>query len=325
MSRHPIIIVAAAVGLGGCTLDPLVEDDPEASVHVLPPGSEVPRIDESAELVHQISVHDGLDDGPLEEAGFVVARLNGWWNGAQVSYWSFGNAPRFASLMYVLVEETSDGGWRRVSGHPYLFDSIPGDASYSPFRKIEHVYITDAYDGEVITTVRALDDAVELGLVAEPVTTGTWIDAPVVPPGVTLDVGREDPETPIEVYAGGYRVDAFVFGGERGVQPVRNGGMPLGQASVVREAGQVRFGSSPVFQYGIPAEPATESFNWTPLVTILEVDLAAGIVDDTIAGDADLFVRSMTGSITGMTAAVDRFTVTTTVRNLPIQFEEGWP
>jgi hypothetical protein len=314
------VLLVVAIGLGGCTLDPLVEDDPEVSVHVLPPGSEVPRIDDDPELVHQISVHDGLDDGPLEEAGFVVARQSGWANGAVVSYWSFGNAPRFAGLVYVLV----DAAGERVD-HPYLFDSIPGDASYSPFRKIQHVTVTDRYDGEVLPTIRALEDAVELGLVEEPVGIEMWIDAPIVPPGVTLDIGRADPEPAIEAYAGGYRIDHFVFGGERGVQPTRNGGMPAGQASVVREAGQVRFGAAPIFQYGVPAEPAGESFNWTPLVTMVEVDLADGIVDDTIAADADLFTRSMTGSITGMTASVDRFTVTTTNRNLPIQFEEGWP
>lgn len=322
MTKRSMLV--AAIGLGGCTLDPLVEDEPGESVHILPPGSEVPRIDEDAELVHQISVHDGLDDGPLEEAGFVVARQSGWANGAPVSYWAFGNAPRFAGLGYVLVEDDGDGGWTRVD-HPYLFDAIPGDASYSPFRKLQHVYITDRYDGERLTTIRALEDAVELGLVEEPVNIGLWIDAPVVPPGVTLDTGRAEPDAPVEAYAGGYRVDYFVFGGERGVQPVRNGGMPLGQASVVREAGQVRFGSAPIFQYGVPAEPAVDGFNWTPLVTMIEVDLAAGVVDDTIAADADLFVRSMTGSITGMTALVERFTVTTTVRNLPVQFEEGWP
>jgi hypothetical protein len=318
MTRQWMLVVA--FGLGGCTLDPLVEDEPGESVHVLPPGSEVPRIDEDVELVHQISVHDGLDDGDLEEAGFVIARETGWANGVAVNYWAFGNAPRFAGLVYVLV----DGGGERID-HPYLFDSIPGDASYSPFRKIQHVVVTDRYDGEVLPTIRALEDAFELGLVEEPVNIGFWIDAPVVPPGVTLDTGRVDPEPPVEAYAAGFRVDYFVFGGERGVQPVRNGGMPAGQASVVREAGQVRFSSEPIFQYGIPAEPAVDGFNWTPLVTMVEVDLAAGVLGDTIAADADLFVRSMTGSVTGMTPAVDRFTVTTTVRNLPVQFEEGWP
>ena len=316
-------ICVTALGLGGCMLEPLVEDDPGVSVHVLPPGSEVPRIDDEPELVHQITVHDGLDDGDLEEAGGVVPRETGWVDGVEVSYWAFGNAPRTAALLYMLVEE-ADGGWKRID-HPYLFDSIPGNLSYSPFRKIELVYVTDAYDGELLTTIRALEDAVELGLVAEPITSETWIDAPVVPPGTTLDVGREDPSDPIEVYAGGYRVDAFVFGGERGVQPTRRGSLPVGQASLVREAGQVRFGSTPIFQYGIPAEPAGEDFNWTPVVTMVEVDLATDVTADVISSDADLFVRSGSGSITGMTPLVDRFTVTTTIQNLPIQFEEGRP
>jgi hypothetical protein len=307
--------------LGGCTLDPLVEDDPAASVHVLPPGSEVPRIDDDPELVHQITVHDGLDDGDLEEAGGVVARETGWADGQEVHFWAFGNAPRTAALAYLLVDASGE----RIDGHPWVLDSIPGDPAYSPFRKLQHVVITDLYDGEVLPTVRALEDAVELGLVDEPVPTGRWVDAPVVPPGTTLDVGRDTPDAPIEAYAGGYRVDLFVFGGERGVQPVRGGGIPLGQASVVREAGQVKFSAAPIYQYGIPAEPATDGFNWTPLVTMVEVDLAAGVTDDAIVADADLFTRGMTGAITGMTASVDRFTITTTIRNLPVQFEEGWP
>jgi hypothetical protein len=313
-------LLAAVIGLGGCTLDPLVEDDPQHSVHVLPPGSEVPRIDEDVELVHQITVHDGLDDGDLEEAGFVVARETGWANGVEVNYWSFGNAPRFASLVYILVDEDGE----RID-HPYLLDSIPGDPSYSPLRKLQHVVVTDAYDGELLPTMRALEDAVELGLVEEPVNLGLWFDAPVVPPGVTLDVGAADPAEPFEAYAGGYRVDMFTFGGELGVQPVRGGGLPLGQASQVREAGEVRFGSAPIFQYAAPTEPAVDAFNWTPLVTMLEVDLADGVTGDAIAGDADLFVRSGSGAITGMTTSVERFTVTTTIRNLPIQFQEGWP
>jgi len=319
-----IVIIAIAAGLGGCMLDPLVEDDPAASVHVLPPGTEVPRVDVDAELVHQITVHDGLDDGDLEEAGGVVPLETGWANGAEVGYWAFGPAPRISAPLYLLVEAT-DGGWKRVDGHPYLLDSVPGDPAYSPLRRIQLVYVTDAYDGEVLPTFRALTDAIDLGLVEEPVGSGTWIDAPVVPPGTTLDVGRDQPEAPIEVYAGGYRVDLFVFGGERGEQPLRGGGIPLGQASQLREVGDVRFGATPVFQYGIPAEPPVDAFNYTPLVAVVEVELADGVLADAVTGDADLFTRSMSGSITGMTAAVAGFEITDEILNLPMQFEEGRP
>jgi hypothetical protein len=328
-TRAPVLAAAAvaavaSIGLAGCTLDPLVDDDPAVSLHVLPPGSEVPSVAEDSELVYQILVHDGLDDAPLVEAGGVVAPKVGFAGGAQIAYWSFGNAPKIGAQLYVLMER-GGGAPRRVSFHPYLVDTMPGDAAYSPFRRIQHVFVTDLYDGELITTMRALTDAVELGLVEPPVTTQTWMNAPMVAPGTTLEVGRPAPEEPFDVYAGGYRVPMFVFGGDRGVQPLRSGAIPIGQASQLREDGAVRLGDKPIFQFGIPAEPPTEAYNYTALVNLVEVNLAPGVTAASLMGDGDLFMRSMTGGISAMTPAVDSFEVTETVRNWPTQFVEGEP
>jgi hypothetical protein len=173
--------------------------------------------------------------------------------------------------------------------------------------------------------VRALEDAVELGLVEQPVPMGTWFNAPVVPPGTTIEVGLgKAPAAPIEVFAGGHRVDTFLFGGARGIQPLRNGAVPAGQASVLREGLSVTFLASPIFQWAVPAAPPTMTPNYTPLCTRVEVRLAPGIVAaETIHGDADLFTRSMTGAITAMTENVASFEVTERIENWPLQFVEG--
>jgi hypothetical protein len=316
--RNLVITIAIALPVPGCVLDPLVNDAPGASVHVLPAGSDVPYIGDDPERVHQILVHDGLDDGALEEAGGIVLRTDGFAAGAAVRYWAFGNAPRIGAPLYVLVD---DG---EPIDHPWLLDTIPGEPGYSPIRRIQHVAITAAYRGEVLPSLDALWDALELGLVRLPETAGTWIDAPVVAPGTTLEVGELDyPAEPIEAYAGGMRVDLFVFGGERGVQPV-TGNLPVGQVALLREAGAASY-TGAIFQYGPPAEPPGEEFNYTPLVNVVEVDLADGVTADMITGDADLFRRSGNGRINGVTDLVDDFEVTDIVRNWPMQFAEGAP
>lgn len=318
------VITMIALVQVGC-LGPLVEDDPAYSVHILPPGSEVPALEEDEALLAQVRINDGLDDGKLMENDGVVPRIAGWANGVEISYWSFGTTTRVGAMAYVLVEDASHA-YVPIE-HPWLLDSIPGDPVYGPIRRIQHVVVTDAYAGEILTTVRALEDAIELGLVEEPVPAGTWVNAPVVAPGTRLDVGEGfAPAEPIEAYANGHRVPTFRFGGERGVQPLRSGQPPLGQAATLRERGSVQFEKAPVFQWGVPAEVPVESHNYTPLAAIVEVDLADGVVAaEQVHGDADLFTRSANGAISGVTSLVDSFVVTETVRNWPMQFTEGAP
>jgi hypothetical protein len=84
--------------------------------------------------------------------------------------------------------------------------------------------------------------------------------------------------------------------------------------------------AQPVFQYGIPAVAPTTSFNYTPVVTQIDVRLANGIDPTAITNDTQLFRRGTTGSITGYyTDTVASYTMTTTVSNRQIQFAEGSP
>ena len=135
-----------------------------------------------------------------------------------------------------------------------------------------------------------------------------------------------------EVYGRGYRVELFPLGDS--AQPLRNNPIPMGQES--RLLSGVATGTppvlptaldaQPVFQYGIPTTPPTTTFNYTPLVTELDVRLANGVDPTTITNDTQLFKRAATGSITGYyTDTVASYVVTTTVSNKQIQFAEGAP
>lgn len=306
--------------LAGCQLDPLVDDDPQVSVHVLPEGAEVPSVQGDPELVHQIEVNDGLDDDDLEEAEGVVPRETGWADGAAVSYWAFGNGARLTATAYILVN---------VNGpidHPWIFDGVPGDPGYSAIRRLSEVRITEAYDGEVLPSIDAVFDAIELGLVLPPEPTGTWVDAPVVVPGTRLDVGADaDPAEPLIAYADGWAVPYFQFGGELGEQPLRFGNVSTSQVSRLREGSSAGFTGAPVFQLAQPTGPATDRPNWLPLVTVIEVRLAAGITVAEVDADADLYVRSSAGSIASYTPLVDSYTVTTSIQHWPTQLVEGKP
>jgi hypothetical protein len=306
--------------------------------YLLPSGSAVPSISTNAALVTQIQINDGLSDSALVSSGGVILRSTGKAAGATVLYWNFGAQAVAGSFIvsapvYILTE--SDGV-TPLATHPMLIDSIPGDDRYSAVRRELLVPVTSMYAGERITTLEALAEAIDRGLVLEPVPKGTWRNMPVVPVGVKLEVGNGNPAVAAtEVYGRGYRVELIPLGGALGVQPLRNGGIPQGQesrlfsgvASVTSPPTKPTSADTiPVFQYGIPSAPPTSSFNYTPVVTQIDVRLADTIAPSTITSDSDLFVRSSSGAMTAYRVDnVETFTVTTTVSNKQIQFQDGSP
>ncbi|MGE0870702.1 MAG: hypothetical protein AB7P03_19205 [Kofleriaceae bacterium] len=328
-----------ALTAGACIDARVKDNDKLVSTNLLPAGDEIPNISTDAELVAQIKINDGVDDRSLAENDGVIKRSTGKAANAPVMYWNFGAAKMagsfaVASPLYVLVDRVGDDFVPRTD-HLKLTDSIPGDPGYSAIRRVLYVPVTAAYAGELITTTQALQDAILLGLVEEPVAANTWVNMVVVPPGTKLELGGA--AAPLEAspaIARGFIVDTFTFGGDIGVQPLRNGGIPVGQASLLQTGVPtgmpptlpISFDAQPVFQYGIPAGPPTTSFNYTPLVTEIQVRLASGVEPSMIMDDAALFKRSMSGSISSYYVdTVASFTVTTTVSNRPMQFAEGSP
>jgi len=328
--------------LSGCSMGPLVQDTPETSANILPPGTVVPSIAVNSELTTQIQLNQGLSASALAASGGVVTRSAGKAGGASIFFWNFGTAPIesgfvVAAPLYELATPNEDGTFTPVPDVPWLLDSIPGDTRYSPIRRIQYVPVTDMYDGQVIADTDALADAQSLGIVGEPVPSGTWIDLPVVVPGLTLQVSATLPPAPtMQVYARDYLVDAFRLGGSLGEQPLSKANtILLGQATSLQTGVATgmpptlssAFDPQPVFQYGIPAaQPAAQAPNWTPIVTEVDVRLATGIAPSAIMADSDLFNRNAGGAITAYrTDNVASYTVTTNVTNRPIQFADGAP
>jgi hypothetical protein len=272
-------------------------------------------------------------------AGGVVMRSAGKASGGPVMFWSFGAAPTdgnfaISAPVYVLADDVG-GVLTPRTEHPYLIDGIPGDPRYSPIRRIIYLPVTAIYAGELLTSVEALEEAIERGLVGEPMPAGTWRNLPVVPPGTRLELGGvAAPMDALEVYGRGHRISVFPLGGALGIQPLRNNGIPMGQESrllsgVATGTPPVKtttLDAQPVFQYGIPLAPPTTAFNYTPLVTEVDVRLANGIDPTTIASDASLFRRTTSGAISGYyTDNVESYLLTSIVSNKQIQFAEGAP
>ena len=321
---------------------PLPDAPPDSAgaVHVLPPGAAVPPITENAELTSQIRIFDGLSDNALMSAGGVIVRSTGKANGATVRFWSFGAAKLVdnfvaSSPLYVLADADGSGGFIPRAGHPFLIDGLPGDAGYSAIRRVIYVPVTSMYQGERLTSVAALEEAIELGLVGEPVPAGTWRNMPVVPTGTKLEVSTTLPPVPAtEVYAHGYRVELIPLGGALGTQPLRNGSpfsaqesrLLSGVATGTPPALPTTLDAQPVFQLGIPTMPPTTTPNYTPIVIEIDVRLADGVDPATVLSDAQLFRRTTSGSINGFyTDTVEEMTVTTTASNKQIQFVDGEP
>ena len=315
---------ASALVAAGC-LDPLVEHKPGASTHLLPPGTPVPSAIDNPDLRVQITLNDGLDDTAYMMSGGVVPRGTGMSAGAAVQFWSFGPATRAPSPIYQFFERTEAG--LSPIAHPPLLDALPGDHGYSPLHGINQVVVTGAYAGELITTMDALADAIDLGLVEEPVPIKMFVDTPIVLPSTKLDVGGGNPQVlPETLFARGYTVTAFRFGGALGIQPTGTTVLPASQVSFVREQGKIYDATRPIFQATIPAMPAPPMVaNYTPLSVVVNVDLNPTIQASTITRDSDLFTRSATGDITGTTAAVAAFQITTSILLLQLQFTDGMP
>ena len=306
-----LAVTAAATGASGCRLEPRGSDDPGFSVHILPAGSEVPKVEGSTELLFQIKLNDGLDDKTFMDKGGKVERGTGFSGGNPVRYWSFGlianNAP---SPIYFFVDAQGN-----AIDHLPMVEVLPGDVRYSPLHNIYKVEVTSAYDGELITSREALADAVELGLIKEPVASSKIISGPLVLPNTTLEVSDAQTTTPTKVYARGVEATMFRFPGEISAISF----IPTNQVSFLRQAGKAVFDSTrPVFQATLGAT------NYTPLSVVVNVDLAQGQDPTQVTSDNQMFARGTTGAITDYSnPPVSEFNITTQLQLLQLQTAEG--
>ncbi|HEX3762459.1 MAG TPA: hypothetical protein VHW23_27345 [Kofleriaceae bacterium] len=319
--------VALAVLAAGCRLGPLVDDQPGASANILPANATIPSVSTNKDLTNQITLNDSLDSNVLAGTGGVIKRAMAGFagDGKPAVYWSFGTADRAPAPIYVFgTGDPTSPAFVESTSHPPLVEAVPGDPEYEPFHTLFHVAFTDNYKGQKITTAGALTDAIELGLVQEPVAVKLFINWPIVRPGTLREVGGQlgmVPPTP--VYAHGYLVDSYPLGGAAGRQPIK-GLLPTRQVSFLRGPGDPDFDRTrPIFQATAPAAAPTDTTTNYSAASI-EVDVDVRVSRTSITSDGALFVRTATGDImTTDTGNVLTFTVTTHILDLQLQLKDG--
>lgn len=205
-------LAAVLLALPSC-LDPLTSDTVGRPELILPPGTEVLDLEDNPDLAERIEKEDAIE-GP------VVKAHVGFLNGQSVRYWDFGPASPLPITLYNIVREDPQGffqaggrHWMPVEeAHP-IIDKVPGDAGYSPWWTITLLPVTDAYDGEVIVSFDAVNEAIRQGLLQPPLMTGLVVNCPVIADDITLErTPGEPPEEPTTAYYRGTKVYYFGFG-----------------------------------------------------------------------------------------------------------------
>lgn len=313
----------SALPAAGC-LDTLVDDELGPSGLVLPAGTNVPSAHDDSTIDRQIDEYDGVDQ--------VVPLVHGFAGGAPVAYRDFGPAPNVAAPLFVLVREGA-GGIERID-HPTIIEAIPGDPGYSPFWAVLSVQVTDAYDGELITSFAAVQEAERLGLVEPPSQTGTAVNCPVVADGVTAEVGGGDAvPANAHFFWEGRTVDYF----DLGDMPLEAGShVPDDARYVIRREGSEPL-SEPVRGVDLTGDGDLDDSNdvlaraqgeegASPLCRTVDVAVVVGTeAIDTFADQTLSSIRAGTDlfdpdAIEGLVVAFDE---TEDLRNCPQQREAG--
>lgn len=299
-----LALAGGAAGSAGC-LEPRVDDTPAPQL-VLPAGTPVPSVREFPEIAAKIDANDGVDA--------MVPLRTAYVGGQPVGYYDFGAAPKFGAPVFFVMKPGPDGMPMRAQG--WVMGVIPGDEGYSPFWPIYVATVTDLWQGEIFTSVEALEEGQRLGLVGEPVKRTVsatdprvvYTNGPVVAPGTMLEVGNgKPPRGPhAEAYYRGMRVDHFNFLPSNGPRPLLDGGvyMPESKLYVLRREGGAPL-SEPVRNVDMTNDGDTKDTNdiftlglespaFTPLVRVVDVTVTAATV-------------SIEGAMPDVTAVSDLF------------------
>lgn len=236
-NARPTFACCIAVALLGACLDPSPNLHAGYSSELIAAAdaAQVPLLESDDVLRARLDANDGLEMPfiPLR-SGFVGQQV--------VHYWDFGVTPAGAKPMWIFRRRTADG--RAVDvGHYALIDSIPGDTGYTPFRMVYTVFVTDAYAGEKITSVAALEDALELGLLEEPQWKDTYANWPVGLAATELDMGPDrEPMHAEPVYYRGKIANHFNLeaAGGPGAFSVEKGPIPTPNVYLLRRQNEAK-------------------------------------------------------------------------------------
>jgi len=198
MRLAPCLMLSLAACLG-----PQVSD--RSVTAILPAGADVPEITSDATLAAQIASHDNIDG--------VLPLVGAFADGQLIHVWDFGVAPRFAAPLLMLMRRDENQMLTPIP-HPTIADAIPGDRGYSPFWAMFVVEVTDRYADEQLTSLEAVDEAIDRGLVLPPVATDSGVNCPVTVGDARIAVGGgQEPVGPNGTfYFRGLRAHYYDFG-----------------------------------------------------------------------------------------------------------------
>jgi hypothetical protein len=209
------------------------------SSYVLPADASVPKLDDDKNAAKKLDANDGV--------GATIPLRSAFYAGRDVQYWDFGPVAALSvKPMWVFRRKAElDSGAPEEFGHPDLIDSIPGDTAYTPLRQIYVVFVTPSYRGEHITSLRALEDAVELGIVEAPQPAAFFVNCSVVVATVQMQVDGDTAMGPQPAFYRGLQVMQFCPGGlvaTVGAFSLNkdDGTFSVGNAFVVRRADEVQ-------------------------------------------------------------------------------------
>ncbi|MDP6945746.1 MAG: hypothetical protein QF464_16465, partial [Myxococcota bacterium] len=219
MSPRVSIAAAALLCLGAC-LGPQASDELPETATSYPTSDEVAPAETVAKWGNKILAGQGFEPG-------TIPLLSGFIDGQWAWFWDFGPGTALTAPVYMLVSDVSDDdkdvlptftlaelmAWLPAHGvdHLPLFGVIPGQSGYTPLWQVVLVPTTDAYDGERITSVNAIQTGREDGLLTDPIPLPHVVDCPIVHEDTLLEVWGE-PRTPKKAYWGGYTVSYFDLG-----------------------------------------------------------------------------------------------------------------
>jgi len=235
-SRHiGLLLLLSLSSIAGCLKQ--FDDGSELySANVLAPGTNVPLFESDKSAAQKLDANDGF-------SGMLIPLHSAFAAGNEVQYWDLGSLTAVsAKPMWIFRRRGEDDGPAIEVDHPNLIESIPGDTAYTPLRQLFVVFVRGAYHGERITSLRALEDAIELGLVEAPVAQDRFVNCAVTVSTTQLQTSMEgDSIGPELAYYHGRVVNQFCIGGffdMVGAFLLKDGAITPGNAYLVRRTNE---------------------------------------------------------------------------------------
>lgn len=303
--------------LAGC-LDPLTDDQPGYSRHILPSGAEVTSVADDPATTRRIDLNDGISMGKAAlKSAFAV--------GLPVKYWDLGAGRGTAVPAYQLARCNADGlPEGEQPDHPLLIDALPGDPDYSQIWAIYYVCVTPAYESQLITSLPALSDAYELGLVNEPKKPLAWQHQPIVLDGVVLDGASASIDAARTVFVRAMRANSVSFGADGAVVTTNGKSVTTGNVYELVRPGSTKVERVVFDSAGFTPEGGRGE-SYAPVWTVVTVTITADADISTFSKDSDIATVNMDRTFTKASASVVSVVATTNRSARAVQFSEAEP